>query len=607
MAASREKVLQINANDLSEEEVEYELSIRNKVYEESERQKRDRLKKVFQEEGNDTVIVTEDIFFANEVPLVTRKLEEIEHGLSKTIQVKWISQLRHWKERIYRATVVDLAQEEQKSDIIAKIRKLIRQYKETVIKLMNLSEEEEELGESGGLGLNQIKKENIMKRAPKIAESRGSDLKAKDQGQSFDQDALSKAINFTIGDYFKQFPNIEGMRISIDHENKTKKNFATERESNRNLGAVPKKLVQIGELEKQKYSMKDKGKEHKTKQDKQRRLPKKGLSDDDISSSLDSLSSLLSSESSSDFESVCHSERSEELNWRENRNQHYRLDKWGIQFSGDVHGMEVSDFVFQVNELMYSERIPNDRFLDQAYILFAGEARRWYFTYKKKYRTWDKFSKQLKIRFGDPNKDRKILQDIKDRKQRKGESFVAFCSEIEGMFERMTKQYSERKRLKVLRNNMRRWYKTKLSFYKIKNIGHLSMLCQQLDKDSGKIYPKSTQPSRRHIRNVEASSNSSSSSSDEHEVCAFNRKENQPKQYRNPQQGLQDTHAPDNFIQLNSLCWNCRKYGHRWRECKQPKVIFCHACGTPGFTFFTCPKSHMLPQQAPKNEDTEEK
>ena len=72
---------------------------------------------------------------------------------------------------------------------------------------------------------------------------------------------------------------------------------------------------------------------------------------------------------------------------REDRFQHYRLDRWGIQFSGDPHGMDVSDFVFQVNELVRAERIPNDRFIDQAYILFTGEARRWYFTYKKKYTT----------------------------------------------------------------------------------------------------------------------------------------------------------------------------------------------------------------------------
>lgn len=605
MATSEGSVLQINAYDLSDSEVDYELWIRSQLFDETEKQKRDRLKHVFLQEGNDTVVLTEDVFFVNELPLVTRKLEEIEYGLSKTIQVKWISQLRHWKERIYRTKVVDLAQGEQKVEILSKIRSLIMLYKSTVVRLMNLSDTEEDAKGFQAQATNQVNQEKPKEIPKEKQDTRPSgNTKHDSRNQSFDHDTLSKAINSTIGDYFKQFPNIAGMKISVDREDKGKNKVIREREKHKNLGAVPKRSERRESIDRHSKAQ-YKGKEQKAKKSKKKKLPRKSSSDDE-SSSLDSLSSLLSSESSSDSDSVSHSGRSEEYNIRDHRIQQYRLDKWGIQFSGDVHGMDVSDFVFQVNELMDAERIPNDRFLDQAYILFAGEARRWYFTYKRKYKTWDKFSKQLKIRFGDPNKDRKILQDIKDRKQRKGESFVAFCSEIEGLFERMTKKYSERKRLKVLRNNMRRWYKTKLSFFKIKNIAHLNMLCQQLDKDSGKIYSKSSLPARKHIRNVEASSDSSSSSLDEQEVCAFNRKDGQQRKYRDLQTNKPELEGRENLVQLNSLCWNCRKYGHRWRDCKQPKVIFCHACGTPGVTFQTCPKSHMLPQQAPKNEHTEE-
>ncbi|KXJ71039.1 hypothetical protein RP20_CCG021631 [Aedes albopictus] len=209
------------------------------------------------------------------------------------------------------------------------------------------------------------------------------------------------------------------MKISIDRDDKTKKKVSQEREQVRNLGAIPKRLDIAGSVEKRNAKEQEKSKKNERKLGKTKRINKKSSSEDE-SSSLDSLSSLLSSESSSESESRNFSVRSEDLGRdRDYRGQNYRLDKWGIQFSGDIHGMDVLDFVFQVNELMQAERIPNDRFLDHAYILFSGEARRWYFTYKKKYRTWDKFSKQLKIRFGDPNKDRKILQDIKDRKQRK--------------------------------------------------------------------------------------------------------------------------------------------------------------------------------------------
>lgn len=602
MASAEGSILRMNVDDLSEEELAYELAIRNNYYDETDRQRRQRLRKILLEEGDDTVILDEDGFFVNELPLVTRKLEEIEAGLRETIQVKWITQLRHWRERIYRAKVLDLAQGEQKVDILSKIRSLTKIYKATARRLMNLSNSEQEQDAPKAKSNTKTKKEKRKKKEKKKLETDLTEQIKNEGKHSIDKEFITETIKESIEKYFKNLPNITEKPSNNDKEektNKTEKDKRGEEKPQKYLGTVPKKNKE--KVKEEKNSGKSSKREKKNK-----KLPKESSTEDD-SSSLDSLSSLLSSDDSSDSDSSIHTERSRDYARRDDRFQHYRLDKWGIQFSGDSHGMDVSDFVFQVNELIIAERIPNDRFLDQAYILFAGEARRWYFTYKKKYKTWDKFSKQLKIRFGDPNKDRKILQDIKDRKQRKGESFVAFCSEIEGMFERMTKQYSDRKRLKVLRNNMRRWYKTKLSFYKIKNIAHLNMLCQQLDKDSGRIYSKSTHPTKKHIRNVDATSNSSSSSSDEQEVCAFNKREGQRRKFSEPQKNASGLQEQENLQQPLSLCWNCRKYGHRWRDCKQPKVIFCHACGTPGVTFFTCPKSHMLPQQTPKNENPEEK
>lgn len=155
---------------------------------------------------------------------------------------------------------------------------------------------------------------------------------------------------------------------------------------------------------------------------------------------------------------------------------------------------------------------------------------------------------------------------------------------------------------------MRRWYKTKLTFYKINSIAHLNMLCQQLDKDSGRIYSKTAQTFRKHVRNVEASSNSSSSSSDEVEVCAYDGRGRQQGKDRLKQTGYTRAEPfPQEKARLSeTLCWNCKKFGHRWRDCKQPKVLFCHACGTSGVTFVTCPKNHVLPQQNQKNEESEE-
>lgn len=612
----------INAFDLSEEELDYELRIRNLLRPESEEHKRERLRNAFKNEQQTPREMIEDIFFVNEWPLLVRKLEEIETGLKADIHVRWISQLRHWKERVHRSHVVDLAQEEQKFEVIRTIDRLMKIYKETAKRLMNLSDlEEDNLELSQDSGSNRkVKREIKVQDQRQFNEQVRFHSSLANQAKIRPGNKLREDKGETIGNYFKNLPNIEHLKINEPQKNFDKPDISEyQGRDYRSLGAIPKakhreyvetiKEKDFPELSKERETQRNRGKKTKQEKKSKRKYKPKESSSDEESSSLDSLSSLLSSDSSSESEPLESSDRGFGFSRRDERFQHYRLDRWGIQFSGDSQGMDVSDFVFQVNELIVAERIPNDRFLDQAYILFSGEARRWYFTYKKKYKTWNNFSKHLKIRFGDPNKDRKLLQEIKDRKQKKGESFVAFCAEIEGMFERMTKQYSERKRLKVLRNNMRRWYKTKLTFYKIKNIAHLSMLCQQLDKDSGRIYTKTSQPFKKHVRNVEATSESSTSSSDEAEICAFERRDRYERKDRPKYSGARagdTTMIKETLKEPVALCWNCRKYGHRWRDCKQPKVIFCHACGTPGVTFQTCSRNHVLPQQNPKNEVEEE-
>lgn len=33
--------------------------------------------------------------------------------------------------------------------------------------------------------------------------------------------------------------------------------------------------------------------------------------------------------------------------------------------------------------------------------------------------------------------------------------------------------------------------------------------------------------------------------------------------------------------ELATICWNCRKSGHRYQECLAERSVFCYGCGTP--------------------------
>lgn len=42
------------------------------------------------------------------------------------------------------------------------------------------------------------------------------------------------------------------------------------------------------------------------------------------------------------------------------------------------------------------------------------------------------------------------------------------------------------------------------------------------------------------------------------------------------------------------VCWNCRKTGHIFRDCRSPKQIFCFSCENVGKTTRNCDKDHFF-------------
>lgn len=40
--------------------------------------------------------------------------------------------------------------------------------------------------------------------------------------------------------------------------------------------------------------------------------------------------------------------------------------------------------------------------------------------------------------------------------------------------------------------------------------------------------------------------------------------------------------------EFSGRCFNCKNIGHHWRNCQQPKKLFCHRCGLEGKTMHSC-------------------
>ena len=285
---------------------------------------------------------------------------------------------------------------------------------------------------------------------------------------------------------------------------------------------------------------------------------------------------------------------------RDDRGQYDRkMEKWNLHFSGDSRSTSLEDFIYKVRVLASMNRIPDNHLLSNIHLLLRGEASNWFFTYYQPTWTWTIFEARIRFRFGNPNQDQGNRQRIYDRKQQKGETFIAFVTEIERLNKLLTKPLSSHRKFEIVWENMRPHYRSKLACFSINNLDQLIQVNYRIDANDPSLHPVGPKYTVHNIEEHECSD------SDEEEVNAIGR-----RPVRNQQQETKQNRGSQSSSgtgQLGSssrtpMCWNCRQQGHLWRECREVKTTFCYVCGNPGKISSTCDKH---PRRATTNQGPE--
>lgn len=279
------------------------------------------------------------------------------------------------------------------------------------------------------------------------------------------------------------------------------------------------------------------------------------------------------------------------------RSIHSRVEKWDIVFSGDARSIQVEDFLNRVKKLAKHEGVGKNELLNKIHYRLKGEASDWWFTRESHCTTWEKFDSEIRFRFGNPNRDRGIRSQLRELRQKRGETFVAFVTEVEKLNQCLKRPHSSRSIFEIVWENMRPHYRSKLATTRVHNLEHLLELNHRIDANDPGLY-RTGYNTRGEIHSMDAQKHSDSdySSVEDYTVNAFQRK----------LKISQDTQKmPSNNKTLNTpteepmgiKCWNCLKTGHHWKSCTSTKLIFCYACGNMGRTTRTCERNH--PQLAP--------
>lgn len=267
------------------------------------------------------------------------------------------------------------------------------------------------------------------------------------------------------------------------------------------------------------------------------------------------------------------------------------LEKWP-KFAGDANPVPVVDFLRQIDLLCRSYQISKEELKTHAHLLFKEDASVWYTAYEPRFDSWDTLLYYLRMRYDNPNRDRFVREEMRNRKQRPNELFSAFLTDMETLAQRLIRRMTEAEKFDIIVENMKISYKRRLALEDVGSIEQLAQLCYRFDTLEAHLYnPKALmKPHGINEISIEEHLNTSvCEEDDEGELNVIDIRKSKGN-FRNRKSDPSD--SVETPTRAKPLCWNCRMVGHLWRECDQKKTIFCHMCGHPDVTAFHCPQQH---------------
>lgn len=260
-----------------------------------------------------------------------------------------------------------------------------------------------------------------------------------------------------------------------------------------------------------------------------------------------------------------------------NRNENavrYRnpISSWNLVFSGDGKGVNVNQFLRQVELTARADRVSTVDLLESAIHLFAGPARNWYMAFEYLFYSWEDLTNALRQNFVSEDSDFILLKEIESRVQGKEEPFVLYLSGMLNLFHHLKEPISERKKLDMIMRNMNPFLSDRLALLEIHNTQQLALLCKKIED----VRTRSKSFRQSHVESYP----------------------NYSKRYVSEVQ--RDPSPTPGHNQLEIKCVNCREMGHSFVNCKRPKMrVFCYVCGELGQLATNCDSCHSKSKNAP--------
>lgn len=273
------------------------------------------------------------------------------------------------------------------------------------------------------------------------------------------------------------------------------------------------------------------------------------------------------------------------------------ISEWGIKFNGD--SKKVYSFIESITEVAQARRVTKDELYDAAIELFEGDAFIWYRHIRTLVRDWDSLIQLLKKDFlhGDINED--IWDQIKNKKQRRGESVAIYFAHLDNLFNRLSEPPTDNIKIHYIKKNLLPEYISLLALFETNTVTELYNHCKKLEEAE---YLKNKGKAINQVSNLCENSELSNSKK------PFSKPENQfsnpstssysgkfvnrTSNFKSESKNLSNKNENQSRIFHNKIksmsCWNCGLPNHTFHNCRAKKQVFCFKCGLSNFTKSNC-------------------
>lgn len=244
--------------------------------------------------------------------------------------------------------------------------------------------------------------------------------------------------------------------------------------------------------------------------------------------------------------------------------------KWGLSFSND-QGLSIGAFLERAEELRRARGLTHQQLFQSAVDLFSGSALVWYRSTVGRIHTWEELCKELKLVFQSPDYDDMLCQEIMNRTQGDQEPIDLYLAAMEGLYKRLANPIAEPQRLQQILKNLNPYLQDKLCLITISSLEELRELGRKAEL--GRLRSTHQRPPPKP--NMVLEPDLAYSNLRRKGISAGHMSTLKMSPMRNPR-ALE--------------CWNCSKTGHRFRDCKEKRAVFCYGCGDQGVKKPTCNK-----------------